>query len=94
MKDALDHLPPIQTTHHYDAYFWNDAETIQYESKMIWYREYAWFIAEEDGSIFKEAGCNSGYPEGRAIHYNGHRTIITWINDEDHIKITSQDHGF
>jgi len=61
---------------------------------MIWYWEYAWFISEEDGTIFKAAGCNAGYPEGRAVHYNGHWTILTWINDEDHIKIVSHDHGF
>lgn len=37
IKEAFNHLPPIKTTKVYDAYFWNDAETIQYESKMIWY---------------------------------------------------------
>ena len=61
---------------------------------MIWYREYAWFISEEDNTIFKQGGCNRNFPEGRSIHYNGHWTIITWINDEDHLKISSQDHGF
>jgi len=28
VKEALTHLPPIQTSHTYDAYFSNDAETI------------------------------------------------------------------
>ena len=37
VKLALTLLPPIQTTHAYDAYFTNDAETIQYDTKMIWY---------------------------------------------------------
>mgnify|MGYP000889196589 FL=1 len=92
-KLALTHLPPIQTTHAYDAYFTNDAETIQYDTKMIWYREYAWFLSEEDGTIFKAAGCNQNFPDGRSLHYNGHRTILTYINDEDHIKISCHDHG-
>lgn len=97
--NALKKLPapePIvkkPNEHFYDEYFSNDAETIQYETKMIWYWEYAWFVSEEDGSIFKAAGCNRDYPEGRAVHYNGHRTKLTYINDEDHIKISCHNHG-
>ena len=60
---------------------------------MIWYREYAWFVSDEDGSIFKHGGCNQDFPKGRSLHYNGHRTMLTYINDEDHIKIVAQDHG-
>jgi len=51
-------------------------------------------MSEEDGTIFKEAGCNQGFPEGRSVHYNGHWTALTWINDEDHVKISCQEHGF
>lgn len=90
MKKAYEKLPPIQTTEDfYDEYFWNDAETIQNDAQMIWYREYAWFASCEDETIFKAANCNKDYPQGRSIHYNGHRTVITWVNDEDHIKIAS-----
>ena len=73
IKEGYKNLPPIQTTDDfYDEYFWNDAETIQNESQMIWFREYSWFVSLEEDSIYKEANCNKDYPQGRSIHYNGH----------------------
>lgn len=90
VKKAYEKLPPIpQSEDFYDEYFWNDAETIQNDAQMIWYREYAWFVSQENKSIYAEAKCNKDYPRGRSIHYNGHWTIITWVNDEDHVKIAS-----
>lgn len=65
IKKAYESLPPIQTSEDfYDEYFWNDAETIQTDAQMIWYREYSWFVSLEEGTIYKAAKCDIAYPQG------------------------------
>ena len=54
----------------------------------------------EDHYLFKEGdrflaacGLNRDWPEGRGIFHNEKKTFLTWVNEEDQLRIISMDKG-
>ena len=39
------------------------------------------------------AGAEKDWPKGRGIFLNHDKTFLTWINEEDHIRIISMQKG-
>ena len=55
---------------------------------------------EDDDLIFDEGdrlrasgGFNRDWPEGRAIFHNNLKTLLVWVNEEDHVRIISMQKG-
>jgi creatine kinase/arginine kinase len=40
------------------------------------------------------AGFNKDWPEGRGIFHTHDKSLLIWINEEDHIRIISMTKGF
>lgn len=48
----------------------------------------------KDGDRFMDAaGLTRDWPEGRGIFLNHDRTVIVWVNEEDHLRIISMEEG-
>merc|ERR1711936_152351 len=41
----------------------------------------------------KVAGMERDWPEGRGIFHNKDKTFLTWVNEEDQLRIISMDQG-
>ena len=39
------------------------------------------------------AGMERDWPEGRGIYHNEAKTLLAWINEEDHLRIISMEAG-
>ena len=39
------------------------------------------------------AGVARNWPNNRGIYYNSNLSALAWINDEDHIRLISQEAG-
>ncbi|CAL4085171.1 unnamed protein product [Meganyctiphanes norvegica] len=42
---------------------------------------------------FKVAGIERDWPDGRGIFHNSAKSFLVWVNEEDHLKITSMEMG-
>jgi creatine kinase/arginine kinase len=49
-------------------------------------------VAEGD-KYLEAAGCNRDWPHGRGIYYNGAKTALVWVNEEDELRIISMQKG-
>jgi hypothetical protein len=48
----------------------------------------------KEGDRFLEAvGLNRNWPEGRGIFHNDAKTFLTWVNEEDQLRIISMEQG-
>lgn len=54
-----------------------------------WQDEAEEFRFKNDSKYFESAGCYQHWPIGRAIFSNTDRSMIIWINEEDHMKFNS-----
>ena len=45
------------------------------------------------GFSFKVAGMERDWPEGRGIFHNKEKTFLTWVNEEDQLRIISMEKG-
>ena len=43
--------------------------------------------------LLMAAGAEKDWPKGRGIFLNHDKTFLTWINEEDHIRIISMQNG-
>ena len=43
--------------------------------------------------ILVGSGVEKDWPKGRGIFHNHDKTFLTWINEEDHIRIISMQNG-
>ena len=50
-------------------------------------------LYKEDDRFLKAANASRFWPTGRGIFYNKDRTIIVWVNEEDHVRIISLQQG-
>lgn len=41
----------------------------------------------------ESAGLNKDWPEGRGIYHNNGKTLLVWVNEEDHVRIISMQKG-
>ena len=55
---------------------------------------------EDDDLLFgqsdrlrESAGFNRDWPEGRGIYHNNNKTLLVWVNEEDHVRIISMQKG-
>jgi hypothetical protein len=45
--------------------------TIHEDAKGVWYRDYMWFLADEENTIERASGAYEDWPNGRALFFNG-----------------------
>ena len=51
------------------------------------------FLFKKGDRFLESAGINQYWPEGRGIFYNDNKTFLTWINEEDQLRIISMEKG-
>jgi len=51
------------------------------------------FMFEEGDQNQETAGMNRDWPEGRAVFHNNAKTLLIWVNEEDHVRIISMKQG-
>jgi creatine kinase/arginine kinase len=51
------------------------------------------FLFKEGDKYLEAAGCNRDWPHGRGIYYNGAKTALVWVNEEDELRIISMQKG-
>jgi arginine kinase len=39
--------------------------------------------------FFEASGFHKNWPEGRGVFHNQDKTLLVWVNEEDHLKIIS-----
>lgn len=47
------------------------------------------FYFTEGDRFLDAAGFNRDWPLNRAIFHNNDKTILVWVNQEDHLKVSS-----
>ena len=52
------------------------------------------FIFSEGDSNLSVAGMERDWPEGRGVFHNESKTLLAWINEEDHLRIIAMESGF
>jgi len=45
--------------------------TIHEDAKGVWYRDYMWFLSDEENTIEKASGADADWPNGRGLFFNG-----------------------
>ena len=45
------------------------------------------------GRFLKAAGGYTDWPAGRGIYFNEPKTLVVWVNEEDHLRIISMQQG-
>lgn len=87
IKDALLNLGEIEELN--GKYF--DLET---DDNLDEYQE-----LDDDNQIFtpgetqKVSGSSRNFPKGRGVYVNADRTLIIWVNEQDHIRVFSMEKG-
>ena len=51
------------------------------------------FLFKKGDRFLDAAGINSEWPEGRGIFHNDNKTFLTWVNEEDQLRIISMQKG-
>jgi len=49
------------------------------------------FLFKEGDRFLRLAGMNREWPEGRGIFHNDDKTFLTWVNEEDQLRIISME---
>ena len=51
------------------------------------------FLFKEGDRFLEACGLNREWPEGRGIFHNDAKTFLTWVNEEDQLRIISMQNG-
>ncbi len=51
------------------------------------------FLFKEGDRFLDSAGLNRDWPSGRGIFHNKDKTFLTWVNEEDQLRIISMQKG-
>jgi protein-arginine kinase len=51
------------------------------------------FLFKEGDRFLEACGLNRNWPEGRGIFHNDEKTFLTWVNEEDQLRIISMQQG-
>ncbi|XP_064652496.1 taurocyamine kinase-like isoform X2 [Lineus longissimus] len=51
------------------------------------------FLFKNDDRFNEQAGVYRDWPEARGIFYNSNKTFLTWVNEEDHLRLISMQPG-
>ena len=51
------------------------------------------FLFKEGDRFLEACGLNRNWPEGRGIFHNDAKTFLTWVNEEDQLRIISMQQG-
>jgi len=51
------------------------------------------FLFKEGDRFLDAAGMNRDWPSGRGIYHNADKTFLTWVNEEDQLRIISMQPG-
>ena len=51
------------------------------------------FIFSEGDPNLSVAGMERDWPEGRGVFHNESKTLLAWINEEDHLRIIAMESG-
>lgn len=51
------------------------------------------FLFKEGDRFLESCGLNREWPEGRGIFHNKEKTFLTWVNEEDQLRIISMQKG-
>ena len=51
------------------------------------------FLFKEGDRFLEACGLNRDWPEGRGIFHNDAKTFLTWVNEEDQLRIISMQQG-
>ena len=51
------------------------------------------FLFKEGDRFLEACGLNRDWPSGRGIFHNKEKTFLTWVNEEDQLRIISMQKG-
>lgn len=51
------------------------------------------FLFKEGDRFLEACGLNINWPDGRGIFHNNEKTFLTWVNEEDQLRIISMQKG-
>lgn len=51
------------------------------------------FLFRDDDDVLRDAGGYKYWPTGRGIYHNKDKTFLTWVNEEDHLRLISMQKG-
>ena len=51
------------------------------------------FLFKEGDRFLEACGLNRNWPDGRGIFHNNEKTFLTWVNEEDQLRIISMQKG-
>ncbi|KAH9500179.1 hypothetical protein Btru_077420 [Bulinus truncatus] len=51
------------------------------------------FLFNDSDRFLKSAGGYNDWPTGRGIFYNENKTFLSWVNEEDHLRVISMQKG-
>jgi len=51
------------------------------------------FLFDKGDRFLEAAGMNSDWPKGRAVFVNNQKTLLIWVNEEDHLRVISMSSG-
>ena len=51
------------------------------------------FLFKEGDRFLEACGLNRDWPSGRGIFHNKDKTFLTWVNEEDQLRIISMQNG-
>ena len=51
------------------------------------------FMFKQGDRFLSIVNMNKDWPAGRAIFHNKNKTLLIWVNEEDHIRIFSMQRG-
>jgi len=85
MKSAFSHLEGDLKGQYFPL------EGMQEETRRQLVEDHFLFI--EGDKNLKVAGMERDWPEGRGIFHNKDKTFLTWVNEEDQLRIISMEQG-
>lgn len=51
------------------------------------------FLFKDDDPMLRDAGGYNDWPQGRGIYFNEKKTFLTWVSEEDHLRLISMQKG-
>lgn len=51
------------------------------------------FLFKKGDRFLESCGANRDWPESRGIYHNNDKTFLTWVNEEDQLRIISMEQG-
>ena len=51
------------------------------------------FLFVEGDQLQESSGLNRDWPDGRGIFHNSAKTLLVWVNEEDHVRVISMEAG-